>query len=260
MCVFVCVCVCVCVRVFACCTHGVQIFAVWFRRVSRFACAVASRSLAVRADRTGQAGSVSKLILCTCAAGRACMPPRHWRSLHSPQRTHNRPAHHFPNRACRSLLDTPRTSCCPQCPCTQASHRGSGCGCGCRCGCGPDERPAARGATTATNTSASLWDACCCVPQRGSLSAEKDAFLRRRAIVERIHCHVQTSIVIAWQEAGNCVPSVDVNVQLARGGGVVGIGVGGGSRRSGEERFLMCVCAQFLCVLMCVCVYVGNRV
>ena len=30
------------------------------------------------------------------------------------------------------------------------------------------------------------------------------------------------------------MPSVDVNVQLARGGGVVGIGVGGGSRRSGE--------------------------
>ena len=26
------------------------------------------------------------------------------------------------------------------------------------------------------------------------------------------------------------------------------------------QRLWMCVCAQFLCVLMCVCVYVGNRV
>ncbi len=26
------------------------------------------------------------------------------------------------------------------------------------------------------------------------------------------------------------------------------------------QRLWMCVCAQFLCVLMCACVYVGNRV
>ena len=46
----------------------------------------------------------------------------------------------------------------------------------------------------------SLLDACCRVPQRGSLCAEKDAFLHRRAIVERIlsqpqpHPHPQTQI------------------------------------------------------------------
>jgi len=33
---------------------------------------------------------------------------------------------------------------------------------------------------------------CCCVPVRGFLCAEKDAFLHRRAIVERIYCHTHT--------------------------------------------------------------------
>jgi len=40
---------------------------------------------------------------------------------------------------------------------------------------------------TATNTSASSWDACCRVPQRGSMRSEKDAFLCRRAIVVRVY-------------------------------------------------------------------------
>ena len=40
-----------------------------------------------------------------------------------------------------------------------------------------------------------MWDACCRVPQRGSLCAEKDAFLRRRAIVERMYCHTWARMV-----------------------------------------------------------------
>jgi hypothetical protein len=74
----------------------------------------------------------------------------------------------------------------------------------------PLSQPSRHLSTTATSTSASLWDACCCMPQRGSLCglavlvddgramlvkpwfvaelAEKDAFLRRRAIVLRIYC------------------------------------------------------------------------
>jgi hypothetical protein len=48
--------------------------------------------------------------------------------------------------------------------------------------------------TTATDTSAaaSLRDTCCCVPQRGCLSAEKGACLRRRAIIVRIYCQKHT--------------------------------------------------------------------
>ena len=53
-------------------------------------------------------------------------------------------------------------------------------------------QPSRHLSTTATSTSASLWDACCRVPQRGSLCAEKDAFLRRRAIVVRVYCHTHT--------------------------------------------------------------------